>query len=123
MTPDRITVRNLALFTNHGVFAAEAELGQRFFLDVTVETDFSEASATDDVSKTVSYADLVKVVSAAFTEERHKLLESLAERIARQIFAAFPRVGAAEITIRKPSAPIAAIFDTVEISIRRSRDG
>lgn len=120
---DRIAVRNLCLFAYHGVFEGEQEIGQRFYLDVVVEADLKPAAASDAVEHTVDYAGLVKVVSDAFTEKRQKLLETLAERVAVRIFEQFPIVEAAEISIRKPSAPIEAVFDFVEIQIRRQRHG
>jgi dihydroneopterin aldolase len=123
MTVDRIAVRNLALFAYHGVFEGEAEIGQRFYLDVVVEADLAPASRSDAVDKTVDYAALVEVVSEAFAEKRQKLLETLAERVAARIFERFSIVSAAEVTIRKPSAPIEAVFDCVEIQIRRQRNG
>lgn len=123
LTADRIAVRNLCLFAYHGVFEGEQEIGQRFYLDVVVEADLHPASLSDAVEKTVDYAGLVKVVSEAFTEKRQKLLETLAERVAQRVFEQFPIVGAVEVTIRKPSAPIEAVFDFVEIQIRRQRHG
>lgn len=123
MTPDRIAVRNLALFAYHGVFEGEREIGQRFYLDVVVEADLEPASSADAVDKTVDYAQLVNVVSNAFTEKRQQLLETLAERVARRVFESFAIVEAVEVTIRKPSAPIEAVFDCVEIQIRRTRNG
>jgi dihydroneopterin aldolase len=123
MTVDRIAVRNLALFAYHGVFEGEREIGQRFYLDVVVEADLAPASSADAVDKTVDYAALVQVVSGAFTEKRQKLLETLAERVANRVFEHFAIAQAVEVTIRKPSAPIEAVFDCVEIQIRRSRNG
>ncbi len=123
MTADRIAVRNLALFAYHGVFEGEQEIGQRFYLDVVVEADLKPAASADAVDKTVDYAALVKVVSEAFGEKRQKLLETLAERVAGRIFEKFPIAQAVEVTIRKPSAPIEAVFDCVEIQIRRTRNG
>jgi dihydroneopterin aldolase len=123
MTIDRIAVRNLALFAYHGVFEGEREIGQRFYLDVVVEADLGPAASSDSVDKTVDYAALVDIVSRAFSEKRQKLLETLATRVAERVFEHFPIVLAVEVTIRKPSAPIEAVFDSVEIQIRRSRNG
>ncbi|MGQ4272436.1 dihydroneopterin aldolase [Terrihabitans sp. B22-R8] len=123
MNVDRIKVSNLALFAYHGVFEGEQEIGQRFYLDVMVEADLAPAAQSDAVEKTVDYAALVKVIDLAFTEQRQKLLETLASRVAERIFESFPIVQATEITIRKPSAPIEAVFDSVEIHIRRVRHG
>jgi dihydroneopterin aldolase len=123
MTADRIAVRNLALFAYHGVFEGEQEIGQRFYLDVVVEADLQPAAASDAVDRTIDYAALVNVVSEAFGEKRQKLLETLAERVANRIFETFAMAQAVEVTIRKPSAPIEAVFDHVEIQIRRVRHG
>lgn len=123
MSIDRIAVRNLALFAYHGVFEGEREIGQRFYLDVVVEADLRPAASSDAVEKTVDYARLVEIVSQAFTEKRQKLLETLASRVVERVFEHFPIVVAAEVTIRKPSAPIEAVFDTVDIHIRRERNG
>jgi dihydroneopterin aldolase len=37
------------------------------------------------------------------------------------VLAAFPRVGTIKVTVHKPHAPIAAIFDDVGITLTRSR--
>lgn len=123
MTADRIAIRNLALFAYHGVFEGEQEIGQRFYLDVVVEADLQPAAASDAVDRTIDYAALVNVVSETFGEKRQKLLETLAERVAHRVFETFAMAQAVEVTIRKPSAPIEAVFDHVEIQIRRVRHG
>jgi dihydroneopterin aldolase len=123
MNADRIIVRNLALFAFHGVFEGEREIGQRFYLDLMVETDLRPAAQSDAVQDTVDYGALVHVISEAFTEKRQMLLETLAERVVKRVFERFPLIQAAELTIRKPSAPIEAVFDSVEIQIHRARHG
>jgi len=90
---------------------------------VVVEADLRPAAASDAVDRTIDYAALVNVVSEAFGEKRQKLLETLAERVAERVFSTFAMAQAVEVTIRKPSAPIEAVFDHVEIQIRRVRHG
>lgn len=119
---DVIRVTNLAIYARHGVFAAEQEIGQRFYLDIAVETDLAAAARSDDIADTINYADLVATVTAAFTERTERLLETLAERVAARVLSDFPRATAVEIAIRKPAAPIEAVFDHVEIEIRRQRN-
>lgn len=120
---DRIRVKNLAIYARHGVFRAEQEIGQRFYLDITVETDLAVAARSDDIADTINYADLVASATAAFTERTERLLETLAERVAVRVLSDFPRATAVEIAIRKPGAPIEAVFDHVGIEIRRVRNG
>lgn len=118
---DRISVRNLALFARHGCHPEEATLGQRFSLDVSALLDLRRAGRADDLRATVDYGALVATVAAAFAPRR-KLIEAAAEAVAAALLAAYPGVASVEVAVRKPSAPIDAIFDHVEVVIRRRRD-
>ena len=70
---------------------------------------------------TVSYADVVATTTAAFKNTNYKLLERAAGAVADAILSHFPRIRAVKITVHKPHAPIAAIFDDVGIMLTRSR--
>lgn len=118
---DRLFIRGMAVFARHGVHRAEAELGQRFNIDLTLELDTREAGDSDDYSRTVCYGDVYATVRTLAETERFMLIEALAEAIAARLLADYPRLTAVEIEIRKPSAPIAGIFDTVGLAIRRTR--
>lgn len=118
---DQIFIRGIAIFARHGVHQAEADLGQRFALDLTLELDCREAGQTDDYNKTVCYASVFETVREIGENRRFKLIEALGETIAEQVLADHPRLTAVEIEIRKPSAPVAGIFDTIGLRIRRER--
>lgn len=118
---DRIFVRGLALHARHGVNKEEQVLGQRFILHVGVWLDFAAAGRSDKLGDTISYADIIRITEKAFTSEWFYLLEKGAETIAQALFEAFDRVMTVEITIEKPGAPIASMFDTVGVAITRHR--
>ncbi|PIY72647.1 MAG: dihydroneopterin aldolase [Rhodobacterales bacterium CG_4_10_14_0_8_um_filter_70_9] len=117
---DRIAVANLALYARHGVFDAEATLGQRFYLDLTAWLDLRPAGEADAVARTVDYGALIATASAAFAPRR-KLIEAAAEAVAGAVLAAHPAVGRIEVTVRKPSAPVEAQVDHVSVTIIRRR--
>ncbi|GGE36809.1 7,8-dihydroneopterin aldolase [Agaricicola taiwanensis] len=119
---DRLAITNLAIFAHHGVYGGENEIGQRFFIDVAVDTDIREAARTRSLAKTIDYARLAEVITQAFLEKNEQLLETVIERIATRVLETFDLARAVEVTIRKPSVPIDAIVDHVSITIRRSRD-
>jgi dihydroneopterin aldolase len=118
---DRIAVRGLTLFAHLGALEGERAIGQRFMLDLVIETDFTAAAASGDVADTIDYGEVVEIATAAFLERTEALIEVLAVRVAERILARFPRAMAAEVTVRKPGAPVAAIFDWAEVTARRSR--
>ena len=120
---DTIFVSGLLIHAHHGVMAHEAKVGQRFVIDLELFTDLSESSRTDRLADTVSYSNVVATATAAFKDTNYKLLERAAGAVADAVLAAFPRIRALKITVHKPHAPIAAIFDDVGVVLTRTRHG
>lgn len=119
--PDRILVHRIAVFAHHGVLPEETRLGQRFYVSLDCRLDLSEAGRSDDVARTVSYADLAAIVVEHATQRRFDLIEALAETIAAEILRRFERVRSVAVRVDKPSAPVPAVLDGVAVEIVRSR--
>ena len=118
---DTIFVKGLVIHARHGVMDHETEVGQRFVIDLELYSDLSEPSRSDQLSDTVSYANVVTTSVAAFKNTNYKLLERAAGAVADAILAAFPRIRSVKVTVHKPHAPIAAIFEDVGVVLTRSR--
>jgi dihydroneopterin aldolase len=120
---DVIFIRGILVHARHGLLEHESEVGQRFVIDLELSTDLSESSRTDKLKDTVSYSSVVDTALRAFADQNYYLLERAAGAVADAILGAFPRVSAIRITVHKPHAPIAAIFDDVGITLTRNRSG
>lgn len=118
---DIIFIKGLLVHARHGVMDHEAEVGQRFVIDLELFIDLSESSQSDKLMDTVSYSSVVETATSAFKGTNYYLLERAAGAVADAILAAFPRVNAIQVTVHKPHAPIPAIFDDVGVIITRSR--
>lgn len=118
---DHIRVHRLAVFARHGVLPEEAVTGQRFFISLDAEVDTRAAGTSDDLTKSVSYAEMADVAVGIATTRRFNLLEALAEAIATDILERFPLIEAITICVDKPSAPVPHLLDTVSVEITRSR--
>ena len=119
---DRIILKDLGFYGYHGVYAEEAKLGQRFFIDLEIGLDLSLPASTDRLSTGTSYGDVYDVVKAAFEARRTKLLEALGQNIVDALFAAFPGVNWVIIRIRKPEAPIAMVRGEAAVELHRRRE-
>lgn len=117
---DKITIKQLKVFGYHGVNRIEREHGQHFIIDVECRLDLAEAGATDLLGKTMDYDSLIKDVQRIVSMERYTLLEALAQRIA-DITLERPQVYAVTVRIAKPTPPIEADLEAVEVEISRSR--
>ncbi|MCX5493453.1 dihydroneopterin aldolase [Kaistia dalseonensis] len=118
---DRIIITDLRFFGFHGVLPEETSLGQRFRVDITCSLDLGEAGRTDQVENTVHYGQVIEVVERIVTTHRYKLIETLAETIARSLFEAFARIDSLIVRITKPEAPVQIATGLIAIEIERSR--
>ena len=116
-----IFVNGLVLHAYHGVMPHEAKVGQPFVLDLALDIDLTDASRSDKLKHTVSYEQLVKTASEAFSARRYRLVEAAAGAVADAVLARYPLVDGVRVTVRKPHAPIAATFDDVGVTITRAR--
>ena len=118
---DTIFITGVVVHARHGVMEHEKEVGQRFVIDLELFADLQEASHSDRLADTVSYSQVVATATAAFKNTNYKLLERAAGAVADAILAVFPRVRAVKVTVHKPHAPIAEIFEDVGVVLTRNR--
>ncbi|MGL5329601.1 MAG: dihydroneopterin aldolase [Peptostreptococcaceae bacterium] len=119
---DRILMKNLGFYGYHGLLKEEAILGQKFFLDIELDVNTKEAGLTDDMTKSVSYADVYEVVKEIVQNKRFNLLEALAENIAKEVLEQFDLVKGIMVRVKKPEAPVNGIYDYFGVEIRRYKD-
>src|SRR6202163_4805058 len=120
---DRIFVSGLLIHAHHGVMEHESKVGQRFVLDLELSIDLEDAAHSDKLVDTVSYSAIVESASRAFTAQSYRLVEAAAGAVADALLAGFARVTSVRVTVRKPHAPIAAIFADVGVTLVRRREG
>ena len=112
-----IRMKNCAFFARHGVHDAEETLGQRFYVDALLTVDPGDALETDSIADTVDYGVAFGVIEKIVTGKRRFLIEALALDVARALVARYPQIALAEITIRKPNAPVPGVLDHVEVTV------
>jgi 7,8-dihydroneopterin aldolase/epimerase/oxygenase len=120
---DTIFITGLLIHAHHGVMEHEEKVGQRFVIDLELAIDLAQAGRSDKLVDTVSYASIVETATRAFTDGNYRLVEAAAAAIAEAVLAAFPSVTSVKVTVHKPHAPIAAIFNDVGVTILRAREG
>jgi dihydroneopterin aldolase len=120
---DMIFVNGLLVHAHHGVMAHEEKVGQRFVIDLELAIDLAPAGRSDKLADTTSYSAIVDTATRAFTKESFQLVEAAAAVIAEALLAGFPKISSVRVTVHKPHAPIAAIFNDVGVSILRTRHG
>ena len=83
---DKIYIKDLEIYANHGVFQEEKTLGQRFLISLELFLSLREAGTTDDITKTVHYGELCQLVEEEFKKESYDLIEKATEKLANLYF-------------------------------------
>ena len=119
MNMDCITIENLEVFANHGLFEEEVNLGQKFLVSVKLFFDVSAAGKADDLTKSVDYAAVCSEITSWMKTNRCRLIETVAERLCESLLKKHSVIREAEVTVKKPWAPIGLPLECVSITVRR----
>ncbi len=117
-----ITLDNMIFYGYHGLHEAERTLGQRFSVDINVETDPDLDQNVKQLEDTVDYTAIYEEVKEEVENYKYHLLENLANKVLDRIMEKFPLVMNAKISIKKIAVPINGTLDHVEIQMERCRE-
>lgn len=118
---DEIRIENLKIYAHHGVFDFEKENGQNFYLNAVFGVELQEAGMTDDLDKTVNYALLCEEMENHMKAHSFDLIEAAAEHLICELFMKYPKILTIGLEIRKPEAPVDAVFDSLSVVLFRKR--
>ena len=118
---DKIRIEGLEVFANHGVYAEENKLGQKFVVSATLYADLRRAGESDDLDASVDYGAAAHAIDEYLREHTFKLIEAAAEGVAGMLLATYPQLFGVRIKLEKPWAPIGLPMTGVSVEIERLR--
>lgn len=118
--PDRVLISGLRVRCIVGVNDWERLVPQEIEMDISLQASLHRAGQTDRIEDTVNYRTVAKRAEAAAVGSKFRLVEALAEEIARVCLQGEPLVQAVSVAVRKPGAVRGADWVGVEISRTRA---
>ena len=115
-----VKLNNIRVYAYHGCLAEESVIGSDYRVDVKVRSDLSTAAISDNLSDTVDYVHLNRIVKEEMAI-RSKLLEHVAKRILDRIFSEIEMVDEAWVSISKINPPIGGDVEMVSIKMHLTR--
>ena len=116
---DKIEIRDLEIFANHGVFPEETALGQKFVVSAIMYTETRPAGLTDDLSASINYGEVSHMITDFLQKNTYKLLEAAVENLAEMLLLSLPLLKKITLRIEKPWAPVGLPLKTVAVEITR----
>lgn len=113
-----VSLEGMAFFARHGFYEAERELGNRYEVDIAVETPLADAAANDELTGTVNYEGLYRIVREEM-ETPSKLLEHVAGRILERTCREFPAIHSVEVSISKFNPPVGGVCERSRVRLKR----
>lgn len=114
-----VSLEGMDFFAYHGFYEEERKIGNRYTVDVAVNTDFSKAATEDELRYTVNYEVVYSIVKEEMAVSS-KLLEHVGERIIAKIHQAFPATTACQVDIIKHNPPLGGLCSRARVSLRRT---
>lgn len=96
-------------------------MGNKYSVDVIVETDLTAAAQHDTLAETVNYELLYMIISGVMGRSS-RLLESLNLQIIGEVFQRFPRAERVEVSMSKFNPPIGGVCRQARVTISKSRE-
>ena len=116
----KILIENIKIYAFHGCLKEENIIGSDYLIDLEVDLDYSEASKTDNLIHTVSYADINKVIHSEMAIISC-LLEHAAQRIIDKVLENFPLIDKVKIKLSKVNPPMGGDVEKVSVILEKTR--
>lgn len=98
---DKVSIRELRVSAVIGVHDWEREIEQTLVFAVDMAADVAKAAASDRISDALDYSAVAQTVTDVVTQGEFQLIETAAERVARQLLADYP-LGWVRVEVAKP---------------------
>ena len=112
-----IKLTGIKLYAYHGCLEEESVIGGNYIVDVKIETDFSRAQVSDELSKTVDYVSVFNIVKAQMAV-RCRLIEHAAALIADELVKQLPAIQWTEVTVTKVNPPMNGDVKEVSVTVK-----
>jgi len=117
-----IQIEKMEFYAYHGHFREEQIVGNRFLVDLWIETDMSKPAATDDLNDAVNYQVAYKLIRKEM-EKKSNLLEHIAKRILDTLFESLEGIEKVRVKISKMNPPVGGKIDSVSVLLGRTSNG
>ena len=113
-----IRIEDMEFYSFHGHFKEEQIVGNKFLIDLEIETDLERAGISDRLEDATDYSIACRVVKEEM-EKKSKLLENLAKRILDSLYLNMKNIKKATVRIKKMNPPVGSKVGSVSVIMSR----
>ena len=113
-----IHIEGMEFYAFHGHFIEEQIVGNKFILDVTIDTNTEPAEKSDQLEDALDYQIIYKIIKEQM-EIKSNLLENIGARILDAIYEQFNNVTKITLKVSKINPPMGGQIEKVCITLIR----
>jgi dihydroneopterin aldolase len=113
-----IHIENMEFYSFHGHFKEEQIVGNKFIVDLEIETDMKVPSESDNLKDAVDYQRVYQIIKLEMEKKSH-LLEHIAGRIIDAIYAEMKGIQKITVKVSKMNPPMGGKIGSVSVELTR----
>jgi dihydroneopterin aldolase len=113
-----IQIEGMEFYAFHGHFREEQIVGNKFIVDLTIETDMVLASQSDNLKDAVNYQKAYEIVKEQMSRKSY-LLENIAGRILDALYGEMTAIRKATVKVSKLNPPVGGKIHSVSVVLTR----
>jgi dihydroneopterin aldolase len=113
-----IQIDNMEFYAFHGHFKEERIVGNKFLVDMVIETDMEKPAQSDNLRDAVNYQRVYEIVKQQMGLKSH-LLEHIAGRIIDAVYKEMTGIKKITIKVSKMNPPMGGKIGSVSVVLSR----
>ena len=114
----QIKIENMEFYSFHGHFKEEQIVGNKFIVDLSIETDMKVPSESDNLKDAVDYQRVYQIIKVEMEKKSH-LLEHIAGRIIDAIYSEMKGIQKLTVKVSKMNPPMGGKIGSVSVEFTR----
>ncbi|MCK5068863.1 MAG: dihydroneopterin aldolase [Bacteroidales bacterium] len=117
----KIVIEEMEFYAFHGHYQEEQIVGNRFLVDLEMETNLSVPASSDNLNDAVNYQLAYQIIKNEMRRTKSNLLENIGKRMLDALFAKMDNIEKATIRVRKLNPPLGGPIKSVGITMSRKQ--
>lgn len=113
-----IELEEMEFYAYHGCFREENVVGNRFLVNISIQTDMARPMQTDKIDDALNYVKVYELVRTEM-QQTSNLLEHVTARVIDSLYRHFPRITWARVKISKMNPPMGGQMNKVSVTLEK----
>jgi len=113
-----IEIEGMEFYAYHGHFKEEQVVGNKFLVNVSIETDCEKAAKSDLLEDALDYQKVYELIKTEM-ERKSFLLENICSRILDRLYEEFYSISKITIKVSKINPPMGGQIKKVSVTLTR----